>query len=504
MKKNIVKIIAFGLLLASSGGAVCGAEKSAEKTTQPPAQTQALDLARQLNDAFINVADRLSPAVVVIEVWHKPDFKNEETHPLLEFLPPEWRRQFERERQQQQPQQQPRRQRRNNAEGSGSGVIIREDGFIMTNNHVVDGAERIRVRLSDRREFEAEIKGVDPLSDIAVIKIPAKGLVVARLGDSSKVRVGEFAIAIGAPFELDHSVTIGHVSAKGRSRIIPSSGMDQDFIQTDANINPGNSGGPLVNLNGEVIGINTLIRGLGTGIGFAIPINLAKTVSESLISNGRYVRAWLGIGITALPDFLGENPDFRDYVKDVKQGVVVSQIVNDGPAAKSGLEASDVITSVDGRAVANANELRSEVRSKKIGETVTLDVVRNNKQMKIKVPTAAWPESEQGNRPVRSAGRETPQTESDLGMTVETLTQKLAEQYDVDETAGVVVTAVEQGSVAAERRIAVGDVITKVNQQPVRNAREFRDAIKKADPKKGVIVNLISKGQRKFEILKAD
>src|SRR5205809_3205453 len=279
----------------------------------------AMDLARQLNQAFIEVADQASPAVVVIRVAHKPDYSEpgDDDNPFFDLVP-ELRKRFE-------DQLKKRRQLRRNAEpvydSQGSGIILREDGYILTNSHVVDGAEKIMVRLKDGTEYEGtEIKG-DSQSDVAVIRINAKNLTVAKLGDSDKTRVGEFAIAIGAPFELDYSVTFGHVSAKGRSNIIPSVMMDQDFIQTDANINPGNSGGPLVNINGEVIGINTLIRGLHTGIGFAIPINLAREVSAQLISEGKYTRAWLGVGIRGLSEY----PEYRDFVPGVKDGVVVTQ-----------------------------------------------------------------------------------------------------------------------------------------------------------------------------------
>src|SRR5947207_229898 len=277
----------------------------------------AMDLARQLNQAFIEVADQASPAVVVIRVAHKPDYSEpgDDDNPLFDLVP-ELRKRYE-------DQLKKRRQLRRNAEpvydSQGSGIILREDGYILTNSHVVDGAEKIMVRLKDGTEYEGrEIKG-DSQPDVAVIRINAKNLSVAKLGDSDKTRVGEFAIAIGAPFQLDYSVTFGHVSAKGRSHILDSISMDQDFIQTDANINPGNSGGPLVNISGEVMGINTLIHGLHTGIGFAIPANLAREVSDKLISDGKYVRSYLGIEIETLRDDIA----YRDLVTGVKEGVVV-------------------------------------------------------------------------------------------------------------------------------------------------------------------------------------
>ena len=255
-----------------------------------------LEVARQLDQAFVEVAAKVSPAVVVINVVQR--VKDDEEDGSYESLPPGFWRYFHRQFQNQQPEK---------ALGEGSGVIIRDDGYILTNGHVVQDAESIEVRLQDGRTFKAKLRGVDPQSDVAVIKIEAKGLPVATFGDSTKARVGEFAIAIGAPFTFDYSVTFGHVSAKGRSNVVPGfegAAMDQDFIQTDANINPGNSGGPLVNINGEVIGINTLIRGLHTGIGFAIPSNLAKEVADKLIANGKFTRAWLGVEIHGIPNLL--------------------------------------------------------------------------------------------------------------------------------------------------------------------------------------------------------
>src|SRR5256886_1067695 len=282
--------------------------------------SSSMDLARQLNQAFIEVADKASPAVVVIRVAHKPEYSEpgEDDNPFFDLVP-ELRKRFE-------DQLKKRRQRQSNPEpvydSQGSGIILRADGYILTNSHVVDGADKIMVRLKDGAEYEGtEIKG-DSQSDVAVIRIKAKNLTVAKLGDSSKTRVGEFAIAIGAPFELDYSVTFGHVSAKGRSHIIESLSMDQDFIQTDANINPGNSGGPLVNIDGEVIGINTLIRGLHTGIGFAIPANLVREVADRLVKDGKYIRSYLGVQIETLHDYT----EYRDMVPGITDGVVITSI----------------------------------------------------------------------------------------------------------------------------------------------------------------------------------
>jgi serine protease Do len=366
----------------------------------------ALDLARQINNAFIEVAENVSPSVVVIKVAqrNRPDALEDMDNPFWDLVPKEFRKQFEEERERRKKENDDgekggrggrRGERTPEFNGQGSGVIIRDDGYILTNFHVVEEAEKIVVRLRDGRKFEGTVRGKDAQSDLAVIKINATNLPTAKLGDSAAVRVGEFAVAIGAPFELDYSVTYGHVSAKGRSRVVPSFGansqgamMDQDFIQTDASINPGNSGGPLVNLYGEVIGINTLIRGMHTGIGFAVPINLAKQVSEELIVNGRFPRLWLGIGIRGLR----EDDDSMEQIKGVDDGVLVTTIRSDGPASKSDLKSGDVITMVDGKTVGTATQLRNEIRGKKAGIPVTLDLVRNGKSMKINVRPELWPE----------------------------------------------------------------------------------------------------------------
>ncbi len=451
-----------------------------------------LELARQLNLAFVEVAEKVSPTVVVINVVQKPSASSPDDEEDIPYdtVPREFRRFFRRQSQEQPPEK---------SRGQGSGVIIRPDGHILTNSHVVEDAETIEVRLQDGRTFKAKVRGVDPQSDVAVIKIDAKGLPIATLADSTKTRVGEFAIAIGAPFSLDYSVTFGHVSAKGRSNVIlgfAGAAMDQDFIQTDANINPGNSGGPLININSEVIGINTLIRGLHTGIGFAIPSSLAKEVSDELITAGKFTRAWLGIEIHALRD----DTEFRDLIKAPQDGVVISKIRPDGPAAKSELKPVDVITAVDGKAVSTAQQLRAEIRRKRIGEAVTLDVFRKGKTIQIKVSPGEWVE------PATLAdAKRSPAAENDpagLGMTVHALTHELASQFGVDFTEGVLVVAIERGSIAANKGIKPGDIITSINQQSVTNPKQFRETLKRADLKKGIIVNLLSGDTARFEILK--
>jgi serine protease Do len=466
--------------------------QAAPAAQQPPPTN--IEVARQLNQAFVDVADKVTPAVVVINVVQKATVftSDEESDDSTDSLPPEFQRRLPLPYEEL-PQEK--------AFGQGSGVIIREDGYILTNGHVVEDADKITVRLHDGRVFKGKVRGVDPKSDVAVIKIDAKGLPVAPLADSVKTRVGEFAIAIGAPFSLDYSVTYGHVSAKSRSNVIEGESgavMDQDFIQTDANINPGNSGGPLVNINGEVIGINTLIRGLHTGIGFAIPSSLAKEISDKLISDGKFTRAWLGIGIRAYREY----PEVQELLKGVHDGVVVLTLQTNGPAYKSDLRPKDVITAVDGKAISTPQDLRGEIRGKKIGTPVTLDVVRNGKPVQLKVKPAEWVETPIVPEIVRS-NPPTDHERSGLGLMINALTREVAKQFGADVTEGVIVVSVDRGSLASRHGIRPGDIITEVNQKAVTSPKQFREALKTAKLEKGIILNIVSGKTAHFEVLKA-
>jgi serine protease Do len=450
-----------------------------------------LELARQLNSAFVEVAEKISPTVVVINVVQlvsSSDDEEDDSH--FDSMPPGFWRDFHKHF-----------NRSEQTLGQGSGVIIRSNGYILTNRHVIENAESIEVRLQDGRSFKGVIRGVDPQSDVAVIKIDAEGLPSAALADSAKTRVGEFAIAIGAPFSLDYSVTFGHVSAKSRSNVIDGyegAAMDQDFIQTDALINPGNSGGPLVNIDGEVIGINTLIRGLHTGIGFAIPSNLAREVADQLITEGKFTRPWLGIAIQALKD----DPDLRELIKGIQDGVVVSKVMPNSPASKSELKPSDVILSIDGTLVSTPQQLRTTIRGKKIGQPITLDVFRNEKNLEIKVVPSAWVEPSTTIAKISNKTEPEPKSVG-LGVTVQALTADLAKQFGVEASDGILVASVEKDSPAANKGLRQGDVITSIDHQSVTTPKQFREALKRIDLKKGVLINLISNGTAHFEILKA-
>ncbi|MFQ3168574.1 MAG: serine protease Do [Limisphaerales bacterium] len=494
MKKIAVTILSAALL----GGMVAD---SPARAAEP---SEALKLAQQLNQAFVEVAESVSKSVVVVRVASKPQargaFGNPFNSPFFDQLPEEYRKFFER--QQEQREEQPRRSRPRGPiyDGQGSGLVYREDGIILTNRHVVENADKVQIVFQGGKAYDGEVLGVDRQSDIAVVKIDATGLTAAKMGDSDKTKVGEFAIAVGSPYELDYSVTVGHVSAKGRRVFSDQMMFDQDFIQTDASINPGNSGGPLVNIYGEVIGINTLIRGVNTGIGFAIPVNLAKRVADMLIEDGKVTRAWLGVSITTLR----EDADYRDLAVGVEDGVVVRQFVSGGPAENSALELADVITTVDGNSVTTADELKRELRLKKAGDSVTLGLMRNGKAEEIEFKTGAFPDEYTAVSRLR---RPAAKPEADakaklLGMTVQNITPDLAKRFEVEGEEGVIVTAIENDSVAAEKGISPGDIVTRINSAPVDSVATFKATLEGEDLKKGVIVHLTSEGSQRFEVLK--
>jgi serine protease Do len=453
-----------------------------------------LGLARKLESAFERVAENASESVVVITCTKKGSAQlavadADDGSEQFDGSPFEY---FFKQRRNQTPQ--PR-----DVDSQGSGIILREDGYILTNHHVVDGVEEIKVRLKDGREFDAKYVGGDPAprTDVAVIKINAKNLTAARLSDSDRVRVGQWAIAIGAPYELDYSFTVGFVSAKGRSAVWSHAGSAyEDYIQTDASINPGNSGGPLCDIEGRVIGMNTLIRGLNRGIGFAIPINMAREIAEQLIAKGRVVRPWIGVSIESLSD----NKELREFLgSEFKDGVVVKEITPGTPAAASGLKPADIIMRVAGATVKTPKELQQQILRAKVGQQISLDVIRDGKPLKINVQTAEMDDT------LVMASRRTPgrvKTDSALGLTVQKLSRELARQFDLKENTGVVVTEVAEGSAAQDRGFQHGDVITEINRVPIAGVDQFKDVLAKANPKHGVLVLFKRGGASRFEVLR--
>lgn len=444
-------------------------------------------LVRQLNDSFADVFEKVAPSVVVIEATRSPD------RPI-----PGMPRGFDFFLRRPDGSSVP-------AEPNvGSGFLFRADGYILTNNHVVDLADKIVVRLKDGRRFDAAVAGVDDRTDLAVLKIAADNLRVADLGDSDAVRVGQFAFAIGTPLELPYTFTVGVISAKDRSL----GGAYGELLQTDASINPGNSGGPLANIDGQIIGINTLISGMNRGLGFAIPINVAKNVANQLIAEGRVRRPWLGIAIAGIE----EAPQFQQLFPGLARGVVVERIEPNTPAESSDLRAGDVILKVDGVEVGLAAELQKQILAKSIGQAVSLDIWRQGRKVQIEVSTGERPDFQRASiRPQRNptgpkAGASgTPEISAGSpGLLFRDCTPEAAQELGLTRapTAGALVTTVAESTPAAVAGIEVGDVITDAGGVPITKASDLERQLSLSDNKDGILLLIDRRGTRTFAILK--
>jgi serine protease Do len=374
----------------------------------------------------------------------------------------------------------------------GSGIIVDKDGLVVTNNHVVRGADDIEVQVSDDRVFKAEIVGTDERTDVALLRLEnARDLPVAAFGDSEDLRVGDRVVAIGNPFGLDHTVTEGIVSAK--ERVIGAGPYDQ-FIQTDASINPGNSGGPLFNLRGEVVGINTAIAPQGQGIGFAIPSNLARSVIDSLRGGGKVVRGWLGIAFQPLDEGLAKAFGLKDT-----HGAVVANVTPGSPAQKAGLDGGDVIVEVGGKALKDASQLPLMVASRKPGEVVPVVVVRDGRRRAIDVTIGEMP----GAQKVDSAPAAAPRDDKDtgLGLTVAPLDDALRKRLDADGVEGVVVTGVRPGSPASQL-LDRGDVIAEVNRAKVATPADLQAAMKGLKAGDDVLLQVLRDGAWRYLVIR--
>jgi len=354
-------------------------------------------------------------------------------------------------------------------QGLGSGFIIEPDGTILTNNHVIANAQKITVKLQDDREFEGRVVGTDAKTDIAVIKINANDLPVIPLGDSDQLQVGEWVVALGSPFGLPNTVTAGIVSAKGRWI---GAGPYDNFIQTDASINPGNSGGPLINLRGEVVGMNTAIfsrTGANIGIGFAIPISLVKELLSDLKSKGKVTRGWLGVSIQQL------TPDLAASLGiDKAAGALVATVANGSPAEKAGIKVGDVIIEYDGKPIRQSSELPILVARTDVGKSVPLKVFRDKNEVRLSVIIEELKEEEIVASPSKK---------SDLGLTVQRLPAEMARNLGLEETQGVVITAVDPGGPGAAAGFRRGDVILEIDRKPIRGLSDYEKAIEGAKDK---------------------
>jgi len=350
----------------------------------------------------------------------------------------------------------------------GSGFIIDPSGYIVTNNHVIEDADQIKVKLNSGEEHDAEIIGRDPNTDLALIKLTTDGSFPAvKLGNSDTLRVGEWVVAIGSPFGLEHTVTAGIVSAKGR---VIGSGPYDDFIQTDASINPGNSGGPLLNMAGEVVGINTAIIAGGNGIGFAVPVNLAKGIIDQLEKYGEVTRGWLGVGIQ---DISGEMAEY--YGLKTEKGVMVADVFEDDPADLAGIKPQDIILEVDGKRVTTSRELTGLIADIRVGRTVKVKVLRYGKEKIMNVKIAKREDEE---IVTRHQGRE---FGDELGIRVSNLTDEIMQRFNIEENQGVLVIHVERDSKAAKAGIRVNDIIREINHMEVGTISDYRKIIQKIE-----------------------
>jgi len=358
----------------------------------------------------------------------------------------------------------------------GSGFIINQDGYIFTNHHVVKDAEDIKITLSNKNEHDAQVVGYDQDMDIALLKIETKEeLPTVRLGDSSKLQIGEWVVAIGNPFGLEHTVTAGIVSAKWRSI---GQGPYNSFIQTDASINPGNSGGPLINLAGEVVGINTAITAEGQGIGFAIPINMVKGALQELKEKGKITRGWLGLMIQKV------TPDLaKSFGLEKNKGALVADVVENSPAEKAGIQQGDVIVSFDGKEINEYVDLSRYAGLTQPGKKIRLEIIRDMKKKEMTVKIAAFPDEEKiSQAPI----------ETELGMSVQDITPELAEHFNLSETTGVLITNIVPDSPADKANIRRGDIIVEVDKQKVKNVNQFKKVVKK---NKKTLLFLVKRGE---------
>jgi len=450
-----------------------------------------IEILNRSSKAFVNVVKKAKPAVVHINVEKttKRNYRSGQgteemfNHPFFEqFFGPQFR--------QQQPQQREYTQR-----GQGSGFIINKKGFILTNNHVVEGADTITVTLSDKREFIGTVVGTDPQSDVALIKIDnAVNLPVLPLGDSSKLEVAEWVIAIGNPFGLDQTVTVGVVSATGRSSI----GINdyENFIQTDAAINPGNSGGPLINARGEAVGINTALfskTGGYMGIGFAIPINMAKSIEKQLKETGKVTRGWLGVVIQNVDKDLADSFGLKKA-----GGILVSEVQKDSPASAAGIKRGDVIIELDGKVLGDVSDLRNQVANISPESKALFLVIRDGREKKIQVTIGQQPTD--FNQHVSKSGVK---SLKEYGLTMQELTKDLAERFNYEANSGIIVSNVEQGSPAAKAGMKPGQLVEEVNKIPVSSLEDLSKVLSETSDSGKILLRVRSGNYATYIVLGA-
>jgi len=458
IKKGLLALV-IAVALVGAGYGMSSAVKTADHPAAAVTKTSDIPM---VPANFSELAEKVRPGVVNIQVVKR--VKNAGFEFPFPFRIPE------------NPHGGPEQQ------GVGSGFVISADGYILTNNHVVHEATEIKVKLADRKEYDAKVVGRDLKTDLALLKAEgASGLHALQLGDSDSLKVGNWVVAVGSPFGLEQTVTAGIVSAKGR---VIGSGPYDNFIQTDASINPGNSGGPLLNMEGEVVGINTAIfsqSGGNVGIGFAIPVNMAKEIAPQLKEKGHVTRGWLGVGIQKITPELAKSFGLKE-----EKGALVSQVVKGGPADKGGLETGDVIVEFDGKKVSDSNELPRMVASIPIGKAVSVKVLRAGSLVDREVKIG---EMEEQKEEVASVSTRKP-----LGMSVQNITPEIAKGLGLKSETGILVARVVPGSPAAKANIRSGDVIQQVNKKPVKDVEDFKQQIENAKDQETILL-LIQRGE---------
>jgi len=441
------------------------------------AEAAAVD-AMALQDAFVKAVERVAPAVVHIRVETVMGGRRVPVDPFEYFFG---------------PRSEPRRK----SEGFGSGVIVSPDGLVITNHHVAGEADRVEVKLPDGRTLPARRVGTDAKTDLCLLRIGGEGYAAADLGRSEDIKVGQWALAIGNPFGLDNTVTLGIISARGRQGFMEGGGYE-DFIQTDAAINPGNSGGPLVNISGEIIGINTMIfsrSGGNMGVGFAIPSDLVKVIKDRLLAEGRVVRSWLGVGIQDVTSDLA-----RAFRLDEVKGAVVTEVYPDSPAGKAGFRRGDVITAVDGEAVTTAGDLRNSVAHTPVGTEVSVEVLRDGRTRTLTARLERHP-SEPAMAPERDDARR-PETSEKIGVDLVEVNPRIARQLGLAEAKGLVVVDVRPGGLAEGAGLKSYDVILEANRKPLKTVRDFGKALRDLGPGKELLLLVRDRKGTRFVVIR--